>query len=61
MPIAVRISCMECEGEAVLLQLPGPEDVIEAGDILAYRCQECGERWDVVVDEADLAEDEHPY
>lgn len=54
MPIAERISCMECGGDAFLLQPPGEDDVLAAGDVLAYRCPDCGERWDVVVDEDDL-------
>jgi hypothetical protein len=45
---------MECGGVAVLLQVPADDDVVEAGDILIYRCPECGQRWDVVVDEEDL-------
>jgi hypothetical protein len=47
---------MECDGIAVLQQLPDEEEVIEAGDVLVYRCPDCGQRWDVVVDEEDLAD-----
>lgn len=57
MPIAERIACMECGGVAVLVQLPTEEDVIEPGDVLVYRCPECYQRWDVVVDEADLTDE----
>jgi hypothetical protein len=57
-PIAERISCMECEGVAVLVQLPDPDETLEPGDVLVYRCPECYQRWDVVVDEADLEDDE---
>jgi hypothetical protein len=57
-PIAERIACMECEGQAVLVQLPAEDEVIEAGDVLVYRCPDCGQRWDVVVDEADLDPDD---
>jgi hypothetical protein len=56
MPIAERISCMECDGIAILQQAIGPEDDIEPGDVLVYRCPECYQRWDVVVDEEDLAD-----
>jgi hypothetical protein len=45
---------MECEGEAVLVQIPGDDEILEPGDVLVYRCPECGQRWDVVVDEEDL-------
>ena len=58
MPIAERISCMECEGIAVLVQLPDPDEMLEPGDVLVYRCPECYQRWDVVVDEADLEDED---
>ena len=56
-PIAVQISCMECGGTAVLRQLPSEDDVVEAGDVLTYRCPDCGQRWDVVVDDDDITEE----
>jgi hypothetical protein len=55
-PIAERIACMECDGEAVLVQQLTDEDEIEPGDVLVYRCPDCHQRWDVVVDEEDLAD-----
>jgi hypothetical protein len=57
MPIAVQIDCMECGGTAHLAQPIGPEDVIEVDDVLVYICGECNQRWDVVVDEADVSDD----
>lgn len=57
MAIAERIDCMECGGRASLAQLLGPDDIVEAGDVIVYLCGDCAQRWDVVVDEADLAED----
>lgn len=56
MPIAERIACMECDGIAVLQQAITDDDVIEPGDVLVYRCPDCYQRWDVVVDEEDLAD-----
>ena len=62
MPISERIACMECGETAVLVQLPTGDDVIEVGDILVYRCPDCLQRWDVVVDEDDLTDDDsHEY
>ena len=62
MPISERIDCMECGETAVLVQLPTEEDVVEVGDILVYRCPDCLQRWDVVVDEEDLTDDDaHEY
>ena len=57
-PISEQISCMECGGTAVLLQLPADDEMIEAGDVLMYRCPDCGQRWDVVVDEDDVDADD---
>jgi hypothetical protein len=54
MAIAERIACMECGGEAQLAQPIGPEDEFDAGDIVTYLCGECWQRWDVVVDAADI-------
>jgi hypothetical protein len=56
-PIAEKIACMECGGEAHLAQPIGPEDEFEVGDILTYLCGACAQRWDVVVDEDDIADD----
>ncbi len=47
---------MECGGTAHLAQLLGPEDRLEAGDVVVYLCGECAQRWDVVVDESDVAD-----
>ena len=57
MPVAEQIACMECGGTAHLAQPIGPEDVVEAGDVVVYLCGECAQRWDVVVDEADVTDD----
>jgi hypothetical protein len=55
-PIAERIDCMECGAEAVLVQPVDDETELEAGDILVYRCRECLQRWDVVLDDDDLTD-----
>jgi hypothetical protein len=57
-PVSLQIDCMECGGIAVLQQLPDDDDVLEPGDVLVYRCPDCYQRWDVVVDEDDLIDDE---
>jgi hypothetical protein len=57
MAVSENISCMECGGRASLLQPLDPEDPPAPGDVLAYRCPDCAERWDVVVDEDDLIEE----
>lgn len=57
MAIAERIDCMECGGRASLAQLLGPDDIVAVGDVLVYLCGDCAQRWDVVVEEDDLADD----
>jgi hypothetical protein len=37
-----------------MLQPLGPDDDLEPGDIVAYRCPDCEERFDVVVDIDDI-------
>jgi hypothetical protein len=49
---------MECGGDAFLAQALAEDDVIEAGEIITYICRDCAQRWDVVVDDADLVDDE---
>jgi hypothetical protein len=48
---------MECGGTAHLAQPIGPEDVLEAGDVVVYICGECAQRWDVVLDADDVDDD----
>lgn len=46
-----QITCVECGGRAHLLTfLPEDEDP-EPGTAFAYRCADCMERFDVVMDE----------
>jgi len=59
-PLANRIVCVECGGWAYLLTPFPPDAPPMAGDVVAYRCADCVDRFDVVVDEADLEEDEPP-
>jgi hypothetical protein len=41
-----EIVCVDCGGTCHLLSYP-PDDGFEPGDILAYRCADCDDRWDV--------------
>ena len=54
------IVCVDCGGEARLLQPPGPDDELEPGDVVAYRCPDCGERFDIVLVDADLEPPDPP-
>jgi len=57
------ITCIDCGGRAHLLTKPDvdPEDGLSAswqpGDIVAYRCEDCLDRWDLVLED-DTADDE---
>ena len=56
MNIAAVIVCVDCGGLAHLVQPLDPENPPEVGDILTYRCEDCADRWDLVVEEADLVD-----
>ncbi len=48
------IVCVECGGEARVLRADDPDDPYAPGDVVAYRCVECWERFDVVVTDEDV-------
>ncbi len=43
------IVCVDCGGKCKLLI--NPESEVEPGDVVAYRCLECMDRWDLVMEE----------
>lgn len=48
------ITCVDCGGNAYLLT-PAPEDnTWYPGDVVAYRCKDCLDRWDLELTEEDL-------
>lgn len=54
------IVCVDCGGTAHLITLPrhdeeGNESAWLVGDIVAYRCSDCRDRWDLELTEEDLA------
>jgi hypothetical protein len=51
------IVCVDCGGRAHLVQPLDPENRPQVGEILTYRCEDCADRWDLVVDEDDLLDD----
>lgn len=47
------ITCIDCGGRAHLLTRPPEEDdTWQAGDIVAYRCEDCLDRWDIVLEDS---------
>jgi hypothetical protein len=57
---APTIVCVECGGTCGLLQAVGPEDELEPGDVVAYRCEDCRERFDLVLTEDDEDDGDAP-
>ncbi len=43
------IVCVDCGGDAYLLSFPPDQDGWQAGDVVAYRCRDCLDRWDLVL------------
>jgi hypothetical protein len=44
-----QITCIDCGGRAFLLTHPREGGIWEPGDIVAYRCEDCLDRWDIVL------------
>jgi plastocyanin len=51
MEVPEHISCVECGGRAHLMSHPPPEEGFTAGDTVAFVCEDCGTRHDVVVED----------
>jgi DNA-directed RNA polymerase subunit RPC12/RpoP len=48
-----QIVCVDCGGRCFLLGHPPEDGIWEAGDIVAYRCEDCLDRWDLVLTDDD--------
>ncbi len=53
-----EITCIDCGGRAFLLSVPREDGRWLPGDIVAYRCSDCAERFDVELTEDDVGERE---
>jgi hypothetical protein len=51
MPPAATIPCVDCGGTAHLLTAANEDDVWMLGDTVAYRCEDCRDRWDIVLED----------
>jgi hypothetical protein len=51
------IDCIDCGGRCHLLVTWAPDNPPYPGDVVVYRCEDCLDRWDIVVPGAD-ADDE---
>jgi hypothetical protein len=45
------ITCIDCGGRAHLLSYPPNEGDWQPGDLITYRCEDCLDRWDLIVPE----------
>ena len=45
-----QIPCVDCGGVAHRISYAPPEGW-EPGDVVAYRCADCNDRWDIVIGE----------
>lgn len=43
------ITCIDCGGRAHLISYPPEERDWAPGDLIVYRCEDCLDRWDLVV------------
>jgi hypothetical protein len=44
-----EIVCVDCGGRCFLISHPREDGRWYPGDIVAYRCQDCRDRWDLVL------------
>ena len=52
------IVCVDCGGRCHLLTPPREDGVWMPGDIVAYRCEDCRDRWDLVLPDDEPSDDE---
>ena len=48
------IVCVDCGGRAHLISYMDEEDPPRAGDVVVYRCEDCLDRWDLVLETEDV-------
>ena len=48
-PPTESITCVDCGGRCHLLTHPPEDGLWLAGDVVAYRCSDCLDRWDLVL------------
>lgn len=59
LPPAV-IVCVDCGGRAHLLSKWDEEDPPQPGEVATYRCEDCLDRWDLIIEEEDISGPEEP-
>ncbi len=54
----LEITCIDCGGRCFLLTKPREDGDWMEGDVVAYRCQDCLDRWDLVLEDDENAGDQ---
>ncbi|HSL27151.1 MAG TPA: hypothetical protein VLA54_12805 [Acidimicrobiia bacterium] len=52
-----QLPCTDCDGTLHLISLLAPDELLEPGSVLAYRCDSCMERFDLVWEEPQTGAD----
>jgi len=52
MDVPETIICVDCGGVCHRISYADPEIGFQPGDVVAYRCSDCLDRWDLVFDES---------
>ena len=53
MEIEEIIDCIDCGGRAHLTSTWPDDDPPQPGDVMVYRCEDCLDRWDLVLPDDD--------
>ncbi|MFN8039718.1 MAG: hypothetical protein U0Q07_10970 [Acidimicrobiales bacterium] len=53
MDVPETIVCVDCGGRCHRLSYERPDEPFGPGDVIAYRCEDCLDRWDVVLPDED--------
>ena len=53
-----HIVCVDCGGTCHLISLLPDDEPLVPGTVLAYRCQDCRDRWDLVWEPEDANPDD---
>jgi len=60
MQVPESIICVDCGGTCHLLSYEREDEPFEAGDVVAYRCSDCMDRWDIVLEDEDIGQGDIP-
>lgn len=55
-----EIVCIDCGGRCFLISAAREDGRWYPGDVVAYRCQDCRDRWDLVLPDDDVSDDDLP-